>query len=97
MEITSFALGILSVIFLLGIVVHVFSALKISKLEKEINSIKMDIADIHRRISEVSELDNRRIDNEVGRVDELVNNIYRDIDSRFDKFQNRIKAETKNK
>ena len=113
MEYASFVLGVLSIIFIL-MVVGMFRINK--KLEKTIESLwgfenyKKDIASeidtIHRRIQEVSDMDNRRIDGEIDRVDKIasdihrrvdtdIDGIYRTLDSRFDKLENKLTNNSK--
>jgi ribosome-associated translation inhibitor RaiA len=41
-------------------------------------------------MAEISELDNRRIDNEIVRTDGLIEDVYRSIDSRLDKLENKL-------
>lgn len=91
MEITSFVLGVLSVIFILGIIVGFLGASKIEKLEQKTNSLIREIEDCNRYASQISELDNRRIDGEIDRVNDLIKTVYKDVDSRFDKFENKLK------
>ena len=85
----------------------------ISKIEKELSStrdsitgIYREIDNVHRRIQEVSDLDNRRIDGEIDRVDKIasdihrrvdtdIDGIYRTLDSRFDKLENKLTNNSK--
>ena len=102
MEYASFILGVLSVIFIL-VVVGIFRMHKrvenqesrLAHSKDNLNGIYNEIENLHRRISEVSELDNRRIDGEIDRVNKIVDDIYRTIDSRFDKFENKIQTKSK--
>lgn len=94
MEITSFVLGMLVVVLILGIVAGVFSAHKVFKLQEELssimNSIHIENDNIYRKIQENSELDNRRIDGEIDRTDHLIQDVYRTMNSRFDKLENKL-------
>lgn len=86
MEITSFVLGILSVVFLLGIIVGVFGARKITKLENETSLLTREINECHRHISRITELDNRRIDGEIDRTNRMVDNVSSELHRRIDIF-----------
>lgn len=92
MEITQFALGVLSVVFLLGIIGGIFGAIQLANLRACLDDQEETIKDLHRDNVQASELNNRRLDDEVNRINEAVGNIYRDMDSRFDKFENRLKT-----
>ena len=91
MDIISFGLGIGSVMVIILIIVIVNTFLKLVKLNKKINSLETDYSvrldEMLRMIDTNSELDNRRIDGEIGRTDKMVDDIYRTIDSRLDKLQ----------
>lgn len=84
MEITPFVLGMLSVVFALGIILSVFSARKIANLEKEINSIVRELEDSRRNTDS-------SISNVYRSVDERFDHLFRDLDSRLDKLENRLK------
>ena len=102
MEYTSFILGVLSVIFILMVVGMFRISQRVDKTENGVSHIQenakwfnTEIDNVHRRINEVSELDNRRVDGEIDRVNKLVDDIYRAIDSRFDKLENKLKTSSK--
>jgi ribosome-associated translation inhibitor RaiA len=90
MEILNFILGMFTIIFI-GMVVGMFMvASNIKYLKQNINDIWTGLNDAHRRMAEISELDNRRIDNEIVRTDGLIEDVYRSIDSRLDKLENKL-------
>jgi ribosome-associated translation inhibitor RaiA len=90
MEILNFILGMFTIIFI-GMVVGMFMvASNIKYLKQNINDIWNGLNDAHRRMAEISELDNRRIDNEIVRTDGLIEDVYRSIDSRLDKLENKL-------
>jgi len=90
MEILNFILGMFTIIFI-GVVVGMFMvASNIKYLKQNINDIWTGLNDAHRRMAEISELDNRRIDNEIFRTDGLIEDVYRSIDSRLDKLENKL-------
>ena len=81
---------------------------RVNKTESGISGIQEnnrwfsnEIDNVHRRINEVSDLDNRRIDGEIDRVNKIaddihrrvdidVEGIYKTMDSRFDKLENKL-------
>ena len=78
-------------IIFIGMVVGMFMvASNIKYLKQNINDIWNGLNDAHRRMAEISELDNRRIDNEIVRTDGLIEDVYRSIDSRLDKLENKL-------
>ena len=104
MEYTSFILGVLSVIFILMVVGMFRISRRLDKLEELksyhddfIKEYSKEVESLYRRIHEVSDLDNRRIDGEIDRVDHLLSDVYRSIDSRFDKLENKLLPKTANK
>jgi hypothetical protein len=101
MDIISFGLGISSVVVIILILVTVHTFVKLEKLKEKVNSIETDYSarfeDILRIIDQNLELDNRRIDGEIGRTDKLVEDVYRTIDSRLDKLEARLTDSNKSK
>ena len=90
MEILNFILGMFTIIFI-GMVVGMFMvASNIKYLKQNINDIWIELQNAQRRISEVSELDNRRIDSEIDRTNQMIDEVYRSIDSRLDKLENKL-------
>jgi hypothetical protein len=101
MDIISFGLGISSVVVIILILVTVHTFVKLEKLKEKVNSLETDyptrFEDILRTIDQNCELDNRRIDGEIGRTDKLVEDVYRTIDSRLDKLEARLTDSNKSK
>jgi hypothetical protein len=101
MDIISFGLGISSVVVIILILVTVHTFVKLEKLKEKVNSLETDypirFEDILRTIDQNCELDNRRIDGEIGRTDKLVEDVYRTIDSRLDKLEAKLTDSNKSK
>ena len=101
MDIISFGLGIGSVVFITLVVITVLSFVKLWKINKQIKEIETkcseQINDILRTIDQNCELDNRRIDGEIGRTDKLIDDVYRTIDSRLDKLEVKLTDLSKSK
>lgn len=99
MENLEFILGALSMIGLLGLGYAVMGVFKVTKrsdgFEEAINGIFQDLEnnqrELHLRIDgEISRVDKLHDDN-IRYTDQLSQELYRYIDSRFDKFENRLK------
>jgi len=89
MESLSFIQGVLSVVGLLIVVGMSWVIREILQLKNETNSIIYALND-------VEEKHNFRMDRESEEVHKLVEQMHRDMDSRFDKFESRvIKQNTK--
>jgi site-specific DNA-adenine methylase len=89
-----FVLGMLSVIFI-GMIVGMFRINEqVSKNSEKLKSIEETIVDIYNVIGRNSELIDRRVDGEIDRTNHMVDEVYRSIDSRFDKFENKLKEKT---
>jgi ribosome-associated translation inhibitor RaiA len=88
MENLEFILGALSMIGLLGLGYAVMGVFKVTQrsngFDEAIDGIDKNMEDNHREL-------HLRIDGEICRVDRLQDDLYRYIDSRFDKFENRLK------
>ena len=82
-QILAFVLGVSAVIFVWGIVVAFRTARKVSNIEISIN-------DIYQLIRERDELVNRRIDQEIDRVDKIYSECIRYTDSRVDKLEAKL-------
>ena len=106
MENLEFVLGALSMIGLLGLGYAVMGVFKVKQrsngFEEAINGIYRDLENNHRElhlridgeISRVDKLHNHNIryaDELYKNHEDNMNDIYRYIDSRFDKFENRLK------
>jgi uncharacterized protein YoxC len=83
METLTFIHGVLTVIGLLMGVGMVWVIQKIIDLKERLKEVSNELETIERDI-------HLRVDGESKEIEETVNSIYRDIDSRFDKFENRI-------
>jgi cytochrome c peroxidase len=83
MEIIAFLLGIGSVIAV-AMVVYIFSVNKrINKNEQLLNEHQTQFDSINREI-------NREIENVNSMINQHVDELYRTLDSRFDKFENKL-------
>ena len=83
MDILSFILGMSIVVVIAVAVVAVMAFVKVSRTNKEINNLQLNIDELHRVIGQEIEVQNRERDT-------IVNDIYRTIDSRLDKFENKL-------
>lgn len=88
MESLSFVQGVLSVIGMLMVV-------GLSWVIRETIQIKNDINSIIGVLNDTEQKSNFRMDRESEEVQVLIEQMYRDMDSRFDKFENRIVKQTK--
>jgi ribosome-associated translation inhibitor RaiA len=87
MENLEFVLGALSMIGLLGLGYAVMGVVKVKQrsngFEEAINGTQLDLDNNQREI-------HLRVDGEVKDLNSQIENLYRHIDSRFDKFENRL-------
>ena len=83
MDILSFILGISVVVVTAVAVVAVIAFVKVSNINKEINSI-------HQTIGNEIENQNKLHDNVRRDFDTITNEIYRTIDSRLDKLESKL-------
>ena len=81
----SFVLGASTGVIIAIAIVAVLGFVKAKKTEQKLRYIEESIQTLSGVIARNSELDNRRIDQEVDRTDNLVRDIYSTIDSRLDK------------
>jgi hypothetical protein len=99
--ITGFFLGVVMVLGILGVIVMVRMYSDIKKLKRKLGYQGEINTSIYRRIDEIDEIINRRIDGEIRRTDEIytetnryingrMDDVYRTIDSRFDKLTNKL-------
>ena len=79
METLTFVQGIFSVIGFLMVGGIVWALRKINELNDYNNDLNTEIRDLH-----------LRIDAENQEINKLIEQMYRDMDSRFDKFEHRI-------
>jgi hypothetical protein len=90
METLSFILGVAAVLIVIGIVVMFRMSNSLSKLKQTIHNHEEAMASLDRDISTRDELINRRVDNEVDRLNRTSDEIFRYIDSRLDKLESKI-------
>ncbi len=79
----TFGLGAGAVLIVLGIVAVV-------RLVRQVNELEKIVMDLDIVINQNEQMLNRRIDQEIDRVDSITSNIYSAIDSRLDKLETRI-------
>ena len=79
----TFGLGAFTVLIILGIVV-------VFKLVKQVKGLTSKIKEIEHWLSQSEELLNRRIDQEIDRVNKMDTDVYSFIDSRLDKLENKL-------
>jgi hypothetical protein len=79
MELTSFIIGVLTVVFILDLVGMFMIIKKINKNQENIQDCQSNIEHIHRIIDERSQSINLQIDE-----------VYRQMDSRLDKLENKL-------
>lgn len=79
----TFSLGAGTVLIILGVVV-------VFKLVKQAKQIETSLSDTVDVVYQNERMLNRRIDQEIDRVDQIVNSIYSHIDSRLDKLETKI-------
>lgn len=93
MNILSFILGIGTVVVIVGIIVAVVSFFKVNKQGRKIDSLNESMS---RRIDEIVEITNRQFEIEHRDRETVVDDIYRTIDSRLDKLENKLEAKAIN-
>ena len=79
----TFGLGAGAVLIVLGIVAVV-------RLVRQVNDLEKIVMDLDIVINQNEQMLNRRIDQEIDRVDNITGNIYSAIDSRLDKLETKI-------
>ena len=79
----TFGLGAGAVLIILGIVAVV-------RLVNQVNDLEKIVMDLDIVINQNEQMLNRRIDQEIDRVDNITSNIYSAIDSRLDKLETKI-------
>ena len=79
----TFGLGAGAVLIILGIVAVV-------RLVNQVNDLEKIVMDLDIVINQNEQMLNRRIDQEIDRVDNITSNIYSHIDSRLDKLETKI-------
>ena len=79
----TFSLGAGAVLIILGIVAVV-------RLVKQVKELAEAVSTLELEVSQNEELINRRVDQEIDRVDQIYTNILSIIDSRLDKLEAKI-------
>lgn len=79
----TFSLGAGTVLIIIGVVV-------MFKLVKQVKELETSLSSTIDVIYQNEQMLNRRIDQEIDRVDQITNNIYSVIDSRLDKLEAKI-------
>ena len=87
-QILAFVLGVSAALLVWGVVVAFKTASKVREIEKAISGIQD-------WINQNDQLVNRRIDQEIDRVDQIYNECIRHIDSRVDKLEAKVFASPK--
>ena len=92
MDILSFILGMSVVVVIAVAIVAVSAFVKVSKTNKDIKdrfeALYRDVDNLHRLIGQENENQNRERDT-------IINDIYRTIDSRFDKLESKFSKKEK--
>ena len=92
---TAFVLGVLSVLALVGVYRIVKVAFRVKDLQEDIDDVRCVINEIEADLGQTSDLLDRRIDGEIDRVDNLIEELYKYIDSRTDKMESRCDSKFK--
>lgn len=79
----TFGLGAGAILIILGIVAVV-------RLVNQVNDLEKIVMDLDIVINQNEQMLNRRIDQEIDRVNNITSNIYSAIDSRLDKLETKI-------
>lgn len=88
-QIIAFGLGIVVVLTIVGIIGMFKSVNKIKIIRDDINGILLDIVDLESKINSRLEHLDERIDNEIDRLHDIEDKLYKYIDSRTDKMESR--------
>ena len=84
---TAFVLGVLSVLAIVGVYRMFKVAFRVKDLQEDIDDLRNVINEIEMDLGQTSDLLDRRIDGEIDRVDNSVEDLYKYIDSRTDKME----------
>lgn len=82
-QLLAFILGVGTALIVWGVVVAFRTA-------KQVKLLQVNITDVDQVINQNEQILNRRIDQEIDRVDNITSNIYSAIDSRLDKLDSKI-------
>lgn len=97
METLSFILGVAAVLAIALVVVMFRVYREVERLKSNAQDHEKWLNEVERQIGEREDVLHRRIDQEIDRVDRLINEVHRMMDSRFDKFENKITEKLPNK
>ena len=89
----AFVLGVLAVLAVAGVVSMFKTRVQIKDLYAEIEDLQKVFNELEREIHRDSEMLDRRLDQEIDRVDRLDQEQYKYIDSRTDKMESRLENE----
>ena len=90
MDLLSFVLGMSIVVVIAVAIVAVISFVKVNKHNKEIEDIHQVIG---RELEIVNQVISRELENQTRERDQIVQDIYRTLDSRLDKLESRLTAQ----
>jgi hypothetical protein len=85
-QLLAFILGVGTALIVWGVVVAFRTA-------KQVKLLQVNITDIYQVINQNEEMVNRRVDQEIDRVDLIYTNILSTLDSRLDKLEAKITKE----
>ena len=85
-QLLAFILGVGTALIIWGVVVAFRTA-------KQVKLLQANITDIYQVINQNEEMVNRRVDQEIDRVDLIYTNILSTLDSRLDKLEAKITKE----
>jgi uncharacterized small protein (DUF1192 family) len=89
----AFVLGVLSVLALVGVYNMFMTSRKVRELNNGIEYLTETIEDLERSLNNRNELIDRRIDQEIDRLNAVSKEINKYIDSRTDKLESRLENE----
>ena len=91
----AFVLGVLSVLAIVGVYRMFKVAFRVKDLQEDLDDLRNVINEIEMDLGQTSDLLDRRIDGEIDRVDNSVEELYKYIDSRTDKMESRCDSKFK--
>jgi hypothetical protein len=91
----AFVLGVLSVLAIAGVYRMFKVAFRVKDLQEDIDDVRDVVNEIEMDLGQTSDLLDRRIDGEIDRVDNSVEELYKYIDSRTDKMESRCDSKFK--
>ncbi|MDB9800921.1 hypothetical protein OAB94_00930 [Flavobacteriaceae bacterium] len=88
-QVIAFGLGVLVVLTVVGVINMFKSTRKLNTMRDELNGCLLDIVDLESKINSRLEHLDERIDNEIDRLHDIEDKLYKYIDSRTDKIESR--------